>query len=75
MNLFTVPDTDDNHEKLRIAHGVDRSIPTRADTIPAFLSGQFFIPWRPGIVAERPDLRDNSLPVLLLANSFDLPGR
>jgi hypothetical protein len=75
IDVFAVPDPNDEDEEFRICDRVKNSIPPSTNPISILLARQFLAPGRPGISGQRSNAGHDALAVLLLINGLDLLGR
>jgi hypothetical protein len=68
-------DADDDNDQLLLLIGVDNPVSAHSDTVPILLSSKLLATSRPRMMGQRLNPGHDALPVLLLINGLDLPGR
>ncbi|OGL05805.1 MAG: hypothetical protein A3J45_13895 [Candidatus Rokubacteria bacterium RIFCSPHIGHO2_02_FULL_69_13] len=70
-----MPHLDDKDQEFPVPDLIHDTITTLADAIAVVLACEFFRSNGPGMLGERLDLRDDTLPLLLGGQGLDFLGR
>ncbi len=75
IDVLAVSDADDEYQQLIVTDRVHDPVSPHADPVTFTLPSKFLAPDRSRLICQRQDSRHDALPVSLLVNGLDLPGR